>query len=298
MNKLFSVFSNLFTGGSKTPDDTNTTHVNLHNSTKINYSNMTTSKKIKKIFEVENLDSMRESTTQKIIYNERVYFNPLKDNSKEEMNKVINNVIKSQTQKVEIEKEGKNIYKVNLNINNNYYGSNFNINYNDKVDNNNSTKMLPNTENNSRNGYNSNSNTNNNSPNLDMGIGQLKSVPCKGGGVQDMSNQRNSQNSINNSRSTNGLKKKKSEKDNLTVPCLNCGNLIDIEEIENHSNDCLIVSKEVYTSMNESSELHTFNTKLLKLDECISKYKNKDNRDSHYYVSLSNYLISSASIII
>ena len=298
MKNFFAAFSNFFTGGSK-PIQTNITtgnytnydyKPNLHKTNTENPSN-TTSNKIKRIFDVEIIETNRNQNSNKIHYNESVYFNPKSkgnpnnnniDNHNDEMSKVISNVIKNQKQNVRIEKEGNNIYKVNLNINNNYYGSNFNINYGDKqVQHPHSSQQI--------------------NPQLgEIGVGQIKSIPCRGGVVQEI-NTRNSKTSELSRTSSNNMIKKKS-KDNsnnqITVPCLNCGNLIDMDDIENHSENCLIVKEETRESIYENHELNEFNFKLMKLDECICKHKNKENKDGHYYVSLSEYINSASRKIL
>jgi len=273
MNKLFSLFNRLITDNSKKQDENILSQYS---------SNSSQSKRIQKIFEVDSMDTLREQTTQKIIYNEKVYFNPLQENSKEEVKKVISNAIKFQTQKMEIEKEGKNVYKVNLNINNNYYGSNFNINYGDKKE----PKSINKEINEIKQSQNS--------------IGLLKSVPCKGGSLQDAIPEPRNSKASNNERNSilskeNAFVKKKANDNQLSVPCLNCGNLVDMNDIENHSMSCLIVKEEV---MNENRDLISYNIKLKKLDEFICKSKKTDNRDSHYFVSLSEYINNAASKII
>ena len=103
----------------------------------------------------------------------------------------------------------------------------------------------------------------------------------------------------NNSRNTHLIfKKKKSNKDDdnqMSVPCVNCGDFIDMDEVEKHSNSCLYVQNDVLESMNNNSNMLVFNTKLKKLDECICKNKKHDNKDSHYYISLSEYINTTMS---
>lgn len=266
MNKLFSnAFSSIEVKPSKEKDSisTNTNSSNSLNSetksknVKTITLNMSQSKRIKQIFDVENLE-VKETKPQKIVYNEHIYFNPLHDKGKNDMTKVIKNVIQTQTKNLEIKQEGTNVYNVNLNINNNYYGSNFNINLSSRseMDDNNT-------------------------------IGLVKSVPVKGGLHQDSGTPRNS----NSSQII--VKKKKSGgtlNNQLSIPCINCGSLVDIDDIENHSNSCLKVKEEVLESMNQEASIDSFNTKLKKLDECIAKNKKSDNKDAHYYFSLSEYI--------
>ncbi len=238
------------------------------------------SKRIKKIFDVDEELETKENKPEKVLYNEKIYFKPQTNSNSnhEDMKKVIN-VIKNQTKDIKIEQEGKNIYQVNLNINNNYYGSNFNINYPpDKERNSNSTRDLEDT------------------------IKTVKSVPCKvgvgvGGGELTEREKKlikqqlaSTTNNIGCSSTKSTIKKSQSKTNQLSVPCINCGNLIDIDEIEDHSNSCLKVKEEVLEVSRRNSNIKDINNKLSKLDECLSKNKINENKDAHYYVSLSEYL--------
>ena len=81
----------------------------------------------------------------------------------------------------------------------------------------------------------------------------------------------------------------------MFVPCINCSNLIHIEEIENHSNYCTKVREEVFVAENSQYTYHTIDYKLKKLQEHIIIIKNSDkpNYDSLLSVShSSNYMIS------
>jgi hypothetical protein len=97
-------------------------------------------KKLKEIFEIEpEKNTSRNTHKIKINYNETLFFNPMikkndyhnekhEDNSsytkQEELTKIINNVINSTIITNKAEKNPS--IKVNLNINNNYYNSNYN----------------------------------------------------------------------------------------------------------------------------------------------------------------------------
>jgi len=232
--------------------------------------NIPRSKRIQKLFEVENNSNAKQINQQKIIYNEHIYFNPLKEKTSEEMNKVITNVLGGQANQLDIKNDGKSIYNVNLNINNNYYGSNFNLD------------------------NNSSRNSNNNYNDKNRNTSPMKESNITNQNYRDSISSRQSRLSGNGVSPIQSKKKSNLESNQLAVPCLNCNNIIEINEIENHTNICFRVNEEVLMETNIKN-LQKANNKLGKLNEYINS-KINDNKDAHYYYSLSEYINNAINI--
>ncbi len=93
-------------------------------------------------------------------------------------------------------------------------------------------------------------------------------------------------NDINNKNNGNINKKfpklnfdfpKIDENELMSVPCMNCGNLININDIENHSLICLKVSDEIMKNESSKYELYSIDYKLKKLKEHLLSILNKSN---------------------
>ena len=70
---------------------------------------------------------------------------------------------------------------------------------------------------------------------------------------------------------------KSDENELMSVPCMNCGNLIAISDIENHSLICLKVSDEIMKNESSKYELYSIDYKLRKLKEHLLSIVNKNN---------------------
>ena len=67
------------------------------------------------------------------------------------------------------------------------------------------------------------------------------------------------------------------ENELMSVPCINCGNIINIDDIENHSLICLKVSDEIMKNESSKYELYSIDYKLKKLKEHLLSILNKSN---------------------
>ncbi len=90
---------------------------------------------------------------------------------------------------------------------------------------------------------------------------------------------------------------------NLFLPCINCNNLVHVDEIENHSNVCVRVKEEVIVAETSNFTCHTIDFKLRKLQEHINYLKNSElnntpeiQKEMHYISLLSQYIIDAANI--
>ena len=79
----------------------------------------------------------------------------------------------------------------------------------------------------------------------------------------------------------------------MHIPCMNCGNLISLNDIEKHSLTCTKVSEEVMKSESSKYELYSINYKLKKLSEHLSSILNetKDNNYDYEMQYLSTILL-------
>ena len=93
-------------------------------------------------------------------------------------------------------------------------------------------------------------------------------------------------------KSTKNIKKKKT-KDNLdkiSIPCINCGNLIQMDEIEKHSLKCNNVSYDILEVDLTNNETNCIDYKLTKLKEYINKLENSIN-ENEQFLEEDKYLI-------
>lgn len=89
--------------------------------------------------------------------------------------------------------------------------------------------------------------------------------------------------------------------DGLHIPCTNCNNYVHIDDIDAHSDKCLVVKKEVYEAESISNENKAINYKLWKLEENLIKLKNQKSvdqekdRENYYIVSILQYISDALS---
>lgn len=89
-------------------------------------------------------------------------------------------------------------------------------------------------------------------------------------------------------------KRKSCEKDqnSLYIPCINCDNLVNVEDIDFHSNQCVTVKKEVYET--DYDRIKGVNFKLSKLEENLIRIKSRpdfdSNKDNYYLLTLFQYV--------
>ena len=102
--------------------------------------------------------------------------------------------------------------------------------------------------------------------------------------------------------------KQPSQPDLLFIPCINCSNMIYIEDVENHSNICLVVTEKVNSVENSKFSFHISDFKLKKLSEHIINIQSLDGikneksktdltRDLHYFHLLGQTLKDTISIV-
>ena len=111
----------------------------------------------------------------------------------------------------------------------------------------------------------------------------------------------NSLNSVNSSIEKNSLLKKE-ENDNLLkfIPCMNCGNLISFDNIENHSLTCTKVSDEIMKTESSNYQFFNIDYKLKKLKEHLSSIlnnKNNNNNNKNNYYNNDNKKIHETEIL-
>lgn len=76
----------------------------------------------------------------------------------------------------------------------------------------------------------------------------------------------------------------------LFIPCINCNNLVHIENIEVHSNTCTRVKEEVIVAESSQFTYHMIDYKLKKLQEHLNEANN--SVEGQYSTNNSNYLSS------
>jgi hypothetical protein len=91
--------------------------------------------------------------------------------------------------------------------------------------------------------------------------------------------------------------------DIMFVPCVNCGNLIHMDDVEDHSNVCVRVKEEIIVAEKSQYSYHTIDYKLKKLHEHLNQLKNSEknvnddlSKEMHYILLLSQYIMDAISI--
>jgi len=78
------------------------------------------------------------------------------------------------------------------------------------------------------------------------------------------------------------------------IPCINCNNLIHMNEIERHSNLCTKVKEDVIKAESSNYSFHVIDYKLKKLKENLSKIQNsldsEYEKDRHLYEIINKYI--------
>ena len=216
--------------------------------------------KIKKIFDLEedkNQSPVKPKDLLTIKYNQTIYFQ-----NNNQKNEDINNYLSKA-----ITKNNNNNDKIllNFNINNNYYTSfksfNNNNNNNNYINSFNKTHSAISLSKEYQKPLNKNPFSINNSNNILIRTSSI--------------NNNNNNNNKNFSSSNISLKRvnsKESTNSNglLYINCMNCGNSIPADNIEEHSKTCVKVSEEILKNDNNKNEIFSINFKLKKLKEHLT----------------------------
>jgi hypothetical protein len=88
------------------------------------------------------------------------------------------------------------------------------------------------------------------------------------------------------------------------IPCINCGNWIQLDDVEKHSNYCVRVKAEILSSESSPYPYKSIDYKLQKLLEHLNNLKNSEKipteeilNDKHFLFSLSKYISDSLQIV-
>ena len=214
--------------------------------------------KIKKIFDLEedkNQSPVKPKDLLTIKYNQTIYFQ-----NNNQKNEDINNYLSKA-----ITKNNNNNDKIllNFNINNNYYTSFKSFNNNNNNNNNNyinfnKTHSAISLSKEYQKPLNKNPFSINNSNNI-----LIRTSSINNNNNNNFSSSNISLKRVNSKESTNsnGL---------LYINCMNCGNSIPADNIEEHSKTCVKVSEEILKNDNNKNEIFSINFKLKKLKEHLT----------------------------
>ena len=72
--------------------------------------------------------------------------------------------------------------------------------------------------------------------------------------------------------------------DIIPIPCMNCGNLVEIDKIEKHSLNCFKVSNNILYLELPNKETNNINYKLKKLNDYITNIEKEENSDNIKYL--------------
>lgn len=109
----------------------------------------------------------------------------------------------------------------------------------------------------------------------------------------------------NDDPKNSSIKSKSSNNCILFIPCMNCGNTIHIEEIEEHSNKCVEVKKDIVVAETSKYTYNTIDYKLRKLHDHVEnirnlnsqmKLKSEFSREMHHFHTLGQLLSDSISL--
>ena len=249
-------------------------------------------KLIRSIFEIEdakNFETPKRKNIIKINYNKNIYFQNIEKTNEKDIANIISNVTKNPLGN----RENNQINNKQLNINNNnynnenkneeninnqnYYNRNF---YKDKA-----SKVLTEYREKISNKENQfKLNTTSNTP--------TKLIPIKNNTFKNPQKINFDNLNLNNSKNI-PIPAKPDESIFMHIPCMNCGNLISLNDIENHSLTCTKVSEEVMKSESSKYELYSIDYKLKKLNEHLSSILNetKENNNDYEIQYLSTILL-------
>ena len=212
--------------------------------------------KIKKIFDLEedkNQSPVKPKDLLTIKYNQTIYFQ-----NNNQKNEDINNYLSKA-----ITKNNNNNDKIllNFNINNNYYTSfksfnNNNNNNNNYINSFNKTHSAISLSKEYQKPLNKNPFSINNSNNILIRTSSINNNNNKN--LSNISLKR-----VNSKESTNSNSL-------LYINCMNCGNSIPADNIEEHSKTCVKVSEEILKNDNNKNEIFSINFKLKKLKEHLT----------------------------
>lgn len=79
----------------------------------------------------------------------------------------------------------------------------------------------------------------------------------------------------------------------LYIPCINCGDLIHIDFLEEHSNQCFIFKSEIITSESIVCSITCIDDRLIRLKSHVNMISDKQksfNKEIHYFYTLSHAL--------
>jgi hypothetical protein len=91
----------------------------------------------------------------------------------------------------------------------------------------------------------------------------------------------------------------------MFVPCINCGNLVHIDDIDDHSNVCVRVKEEIIVAEKSQYSYITIDYKLKKLHEHLIQLKNSEknlnvnddlSKEMHFILLLSQYILDGIGI--
>ena len=248
-------------------------------------------KLIRSIFEIEdakNFELPKKKNIIKINYNKNIYFQNIEKTNEKDIANIISNVTKNPLENIDTN-QNKN---KQLNMNNHNYNNenkneeninnqnNYNINlYKDKA-----TKILTEYKEKISNKENQfKINTTSNIP--------IKLIPQNH--IFKKTQKINFDNVLLNNTKNIPTPVIPDESVFMHIPCMNCGNLISLNDIEKHSLTCTKVSEEVMKSESSKYELYSIDYKLKKLNEHLSSILNetKDNNYDYEMQYLSTILL-------
>ena len=249
-------------------------------------------KLIRSIFEIEdakNFELPKKKNIIKINYNKNIYFQNIEKTNEKDIANIISNVTKNPLENIDTnQNENKKLNMNNHNYNNENKNeeninnqNNYNINlYKDKA-----TKILTEYKEKISNKENQfKINTTSNIP--------IKLIPIQNH-IFKKTQKINFDNVLLNNTKNIPTPVIPDESVFMHIPCMNCGNLISLNDIEKHSLTCTKVSEEVMKSESSKYELYSIDYKLKKLNEHLSSILNetKDNNYDYEMQYLSTILL-------
>ena len=105
-------------------------------------------------------------------------------------------------------------------------------------------------------------------------------------------------NSAKNNINNTNPNKIKNKLDIISIPCMNCGNLIELDKIEKHSLNCVKVSKDILSIGLPNKEIYNINYKLKKLNDYMINIEKeeKSNNMKYYITALKEYIEKTLNI--
>ena len=220
-------------------------------------------KLIRSIFEIDEdkiLEPPKKKNIIRINYDKNIYFQNQENSNKKDLENIISNVLKNPNPTL-INNEN-DLRKINLNKNDKNENNNKIINekniFKEKAINALSEYKLKNENK----GNNFRTSSINNTP--------LKTQQRK---INFQKPEKINFENSNNHFIEKSIPKPAKPDDNnilMSIPCMNCGNLISFDKIENHSLTCIKVSEEIMKTESSNYELYSIDYKLKKLKEHLS----------------------------